>query len=319
MAKVLVLDPVHAAGLEILRAAPGIDCVHLPEPTEPEIAEQLADAEVLILRGRHLPQQFFAQAAKLRLVSRHGVGCDNLDFDLLREKGVTVAVAADSNYLSVAEHAFALALAALKQLPAGDLAVRSAAWGRRESLCTRELNGATVLVVGYGRIGRAFATRVQAFGADCLIYDPALSDDRELAPGQVRVVTLEAGLAAADVVSLHVPNLPETRNLLSASRLECMRDGAILVNTARGGIVDETALLEGLDRGRPAIYATDVLASEPPAPNDPLLQRADVILTPHSAALTAEAARRMSERAAQNAVDFLSGALAEEMTALRPS
>ena len=319
MAKVLVLDPVHAAGLEILDAAPGVDCVHLPEPTEPDIAEQLADAEVLILRGRRLPRALFAQAAKLRLVSRHGVGCDNLDFDLLQEMGVTVAVSADSNYLSVAEHAFALTLAGLKQLPAGDQAVRSSEWGRRENLGTRELNGATVLVVGYGRIGRAFATRVQAFGADCLIFDPVLSDDRALAPGQVRVVTLEAGLAAADVVSLHVPSSPETHNLLNAARLECMRDGAILVNTARGGIVDETALLDGLDRGRPALYATDVLASEPPAPDDPLLQRSDVILTPHSAALTTESARRMSERAAQNAVDFLSGDLAAEMTAFRPS
>ena len=128
-----------------------------------------------------------------------------------------------------------------------------------------------MLVVGYGRIGRAFATRVQAFGADCLVYDPALSDNAELAAGQVRVVTLEAGLATADVVSLHVPNLPETRNLFNASRLERMRDGSVLVNTARGGIVDEAALLEGLGRGRPAIYATDVLASEPPAPDDPLL------------------------------------------------
>lgn len=316
MVKVLVLDPVHEGGLDLLRAAPDVTCVHLAEPTESQIALHMADAEILILRGRKLPRGIFEQAPRLRLVSRHGVGCDNLDFDLMQDLGVTVAVAADSNYISVAEHAIALVLAGLKRLPVADEAVRSANWSLRDHLGARELKGAKVLVVGFGRIGQAFASRVSAFGAHCLVYDPFLkSDALEVTPVQ----TLEEGLVQADIVSLHLPNTATTANLLNAARLAQMRPGSLLVNTARGGIVDETALLEALNKRCPAIYATDVLAAEPPSPDDPLLNRPDVILTPHSAAMTQEAARRMSERAAQNALDFVAGELSPEMTAFRPS
>ncbi|WP_421708740.1 NAD(P)-dependent oxidoreductase [Algihabitans sp.] len=316
MVKVLVLDPVHESGLDLLRTAPDVTCVHLAEPKDAEIVRHMADAEILILRGRKLPRGAFEQAQKLRLVSRHGVGCDNLDFDLMQDLGVTVAVAADSNYVSVAEHAIALILAGLKRLPVADEAVRSANWSLRDHLGARELQGAKVLVVGFGRIGQAFASRVSAFGAQCLVYDPFLTSN----PCNVTPVeTLEDGLAQADIVSLHLPNTAETANLLDAARLAQMRPGSLLVNTARGGIVDEGALLEALNKRCPAIYATDVLASEPPSPDDPLLNRPDVILTPHSAAMTREAAQRMSERAAQNALDFLSGELSPEMTAFRPS
>ncbi|WP_119166613.1 hydroxyacid dehydrogenase [Algihabitans albus] len=318
MAKVLVLDPIHEAGLKILHEVPEIECVHLPDPTEPEIAAHLANAEVLVLRSRKLPRQVFERAGRLRLVSRHGVGCDNIDFDLMQQMGVTVAVAADSNYVSVAEHAMTLVLASLKRLPVADEAVRSANWSLRDHLGARELQGSKVLIVGFGRIGRAFASRVEAFGAACLVYDPFLSPDSVLTSGMSRVDTLEEGLDQADIVSLHLPNTSESVNLLDAGRLAQMRLGSILVNTARGGIVDEAALLTALNDKRPAIYATDVLASEPPASDDPLLNRPDVILTPHSAAMTKEAARRMSERSAQNAVDFLSGALLPEMTAFQP-
>ncbi len=318
MAKVLVLDPVHNAGLTILREAPGIACVHLPEPTEPDIARPMADADALILRGRRLPDSLFEGASRLRLVSRHGVGCDNLDFALMQKMKVTVAVAADSNYVSVAEHAMALTLAALKRLPDADRAVRDANWRLRDHLGARELLGAKVLVVGFGRIGRAFAARIEAFGAHCLIYDPFLDAKQSLTSNQSAVASLEEGLVQADIVSLHLPNTEQSVNLLDATRLEQMREGSILVNTARGGIVNESALLESLDRRRPALYATDVLATEPPLPGDPLLRRPDVIFTPHSAAMTDAAARRMSERAAQNAVDFLSGGLSADMIAFQP-
>lgn len=318
MAKVLVLDPVHDAGLAILREAPGVEYVHLPEPAEPDIVHHMADADALILRGRRLPDSIFEQASRLRLVSRHGVGCDNVDFALMQKMKVTVAVAADSNYVSVAEHAMALTLAALKRLPDADRAVREANWSLRDHLGARELQGSRVLVVGFGRIGRAFATRIEAFGAYCLVYDPFLVADQTPTPSQTPVATLEEGLAEADIVSLHLPNTEQSVNLLDAARLQHMREGSILVNTARGGIVNEGALLESLDKRRPAIYATDVLATEPPLPGDPLLSRPDVIFTPHSAAMTDAAARRMSERAAQNAVDFLSGALSAEMIAFQP-
>ena len=318
MTKILVIDPIHEDGLALLRARPDVALVHLLEPTEGAVAEHMADAEVLILRGRRLAPEHFERAGRLRLVSRHGVGCDNLDLEALGARGVGVAVSADANRISVAEHAFALMLAAAKRLPAADRAVRSGGWGARDRLGTREIAGAAVLVLGYGRIGRAFAARAAAFEARVTVHDPALPDGAALPEGHARADALGDAVGAADVVSLHLPLTADTANLIGADLLARFRRGAILVNTARGGIVDEGALLEALDAGAPAIYATDVLASEPPEADDPLLARDDVILTPHSAATTAEGMRRMATGAAQNALDFIDGRLDPAMTVLEP-
>lgn len=318
MTKVFVIDPVHEDGLVLLRARPDVALVHLPEPTEEAIAEHMADAEVLILRGRTLAPEHFARARRLRLVSRHGVGCDNLDLEALGARGVGVAIAADANRIAVAEHAFALMLAAAKRLPAADRAARSGGWGARDRLDTREIAGATLLILGFGRIGRAVAARAAAFEARVTVHDPFLPSDAVLPEGFARADVLEDAVSAADVVSLHLPLTAQTAGLVGAKLLSRFRPGAILVNTARGGIVDEVALAAALDAGAPAIYATDVLASEPPAADDPLLGRDDVILTPHSAATTAEGLRRMATGAAQNALDFIDGRLDPAMTVLKP-
>lgn len=318
MAKVLALDPIHEDGLALLRARPDVELVHLSEPTEAEIAEHMRDAVAVILRARRLDDDLYRQAPNLRLVSRHGVGCDNLKFDLLRGLGIGVAVASDSNFVSVAEHAMTLTLAACKNLVRAERAARGGDWAARENLGARDLDGAATLVLGFGRIGRAYARRAAAFGARIAVFDPFLPDDAALPEGCVRAGDLGAALAEADVVSIHMPRTAETANLFGADMLARMKPGAILVNTARGGIVDETALLAALDAGRPGFYATDVLADEPPAADDPLLARDDVIVTPHSAAMTAQGAMRMATRSAQNVLDFLDGRLAEDMIALAP-
>ncbi|MEM7499849.1 MAG: hydroxyacid dehydrogenase [Pseudomonadota bacterium] len=312
MTKVLVLDPIHADGVAMLKARSEIDLVHLPEPPDDEIARQMRDAEALLLRGRTLPRTVFEEAGQLRLVSRHGVGCDNLDLDLLRARGIRVAISADANWLSVAEHTLALMFAAAKALPLGDRAARDGRWAIRDHLGTREIAGSDVLVLGFGRIGRAVAERCAALGARVRVHDPACSQT----PPFESAPDLLAAAGKADFVSVHIPRTPETTNLIGADVLARLRPGAILVNTARGGIVDEGALLDAL-RTRPlARYATDVLADEPPRADDPLLERDDVILTPHSAAMTAEAARRMAVGAAQNILDFIDGHLAPEMTVI---
>lgn len=318
MAKVLVLDPVHEAGLDRLRAAPGIDLVYLPEPDETSIRAHLGDADAVILRARRLPESAFRSAGRLRLVSRHGVGCDNLDFGLMAACGITVAITANANFVSVAEHAFALMLAACKRIPQGDAAVRANRWSVREALGAREIMGARLLVIGFGRTGSAFAERARAFGAQILVHDPMLPPDTHLPEGYQRIGRLEEGLSQADIVSLHVPATPRTHHLIGPSELALMPTGSILINTARGGIVEEKALPPALEALRPALYATDVLDSEPPAPDDPLLSHDQVILTPHSAAMTNEGTMRMSDHAAQNVLDFLSGRLRPEMVAFAP-
>lgn len=319
MAKVLALDPIHEDGLALLRARSDVELVHLPTPTDATILEHLKDAEAVILRARRLEDDMYRHAPKLRLVSRHGVGCDNLKFDLLRDLGIGVAIASDSNLVSVAEHAMMLTLAACKNVVRAERAARNGHWSARENLGARDLDGAAVLVVGFGRIGQAYAQRAAAFGARITVYDPFLPEAAPLPDGYGRAGDLAGALTATDVVSIHIPRTADTANMFGAETLKHMQPGAILVNTARGGIVDEAALLAALDAGRPGFYATDVLADEPPAPDDPLLGRDDVIVTPHSAAMTAQGAIRMATRSAQNVLDFLDGTLAQEMIALAPS
>jgi phosphoglycerate dehydrogenase-like enzyme len=319
MVKLLVLDPIHNDGLALLRTRDDIDLVHLDTPTDAQIARHMPDADVLLLRGRHLAREHWTSAQKLRMVTRHGVGCDNIDFDLMAQKGITVAVTADANYVSVAEHACTLMLAGSRNLIVGDHAVRSGQWTLREDLGAREIQGAALLVVGFGRIGQAFAARATGFGVSLLIYDPFLAPDAPLPHGAVRVPDLPSALSHADIISLHLPRTDHTADLFDATMLANCRRGALLINTGRGGIVEETALLQALENGTIRCYATDVLANEPPARNDPLLARDDVIVTPHSAAMTQQGAVRMATRSAQNALDFIDGTLASEMMAFRPS
>lgn len=317
MRKVLILDPVHEGGPALLQADAGYTHVHLPEPDDAAILREIADADALVLRARRLPEATWRAAKKLRLVSRHGVGCDNLDFDLLKSLGISVAIAAGSNNVSVAEQAMTLALAGCKRLIRADAAVRGHEWAIRDHLGARDMAGSAVLVIGFGQIGQAFARRAAAFEASILIHDPVLPQDAPLPEGFRRVATLEEGLSAADIISIHVPYLPQTAGMISTPQFAAMRKGAILVNTARGGIVDETALLAALDAGQPQIYATDVLADEPPAADNPLLAREDVILAPHSAAMTAQGAMRMSAFAAQNILDYFRGGLPDSKLVLK--
>ncbi len=316
MVKVLALDPIDDAGLSLLRARDDVALVYLPNPTDTEISEHMRDTEALILRARKIENDIYKNAPKLRLISRHGVGCDNLNFDVLRNLGVTVAIASDSNLVSVAEHAMMLTLAACKNLILAQRAVFEHNWSARQDLSARDFAGSKTLVIGFGRIGRAYAERAAAFGAEIVVFDPYISNRTSLPSDYERAVQLENAVAQADIISIHMPRTEETANLFDTVILSQLKNGAILVNTARGGLVDEAALLTELNTGRGIRYATDVLLAEPPGTEDPLLQRDDVIITPHSAAMTKQGTIRMATRSAQNVLDFLDGRLASDMIAL---
>lgn len=318
MIKVLALDPIHQEGLALLQARREIELVHLPEPSEKSIAAHIRDAEILLLRGRRLDPRHFDVAKSLRLVTRHGVGCDNLNFAQMAQKGVTVAVTADANYTSVAEHAMMLMLAACRNLLTADRTVRTGEWADRDGLGARDVLGSTILVVGFGRIGQAFAQRAAVFGARIAYYDPFLPGGADIPAAMRREHDLAEAVSVADIVSLHLPHTGQTANLIDAELMARFRPGSILVNTGRGGIVDETALVEALDSGRLGSYATDVLSSEPPSAEDLLLRRDDVLFTPHSAAMTRQGAMRMAVGAAQNALDFIDGTLPQRMVAFAP-
>jgi D-3-phosphoglycerate dehydrogenase / 2-oxoglutarate reductase len=245
-----------------------------------------------------------ARAARLRIVSRHGVGYDSVDLDALNARGIALAIVGDVNSVSVAEHAMMLLLAAEKRALRADRAVRVGDWNWRNRLEQRELAGKRLLILGYGRTGRHLARIAAGFGMQVRAVDPFLAS-RGWPDGPAAPTDLAGGLGWADAVSVNLPRAD--RPLIGAAELSLLKPGAVLVNTARGGIVDEAALIAALQSGRLAAAGLDVFDDEPPALGHPLLAMDQVILSPHIAGLSIESAERMAVASVRNALDFLSG------------
>ena len=244
-------------------------------------------------------------AARLRIVSRHGVGYDSVDLRSLNERGIALAVVGDVNSVSVAEQAMMLLLAAAKRVIRSDRAVRDGDWGWRNRLEPTELWRKRLLIVGFGRSGRHLARMATGFGMDIRAFDPFLAD-RGWPDGSVSPVAgLPEGLAWADFVSVHAPR--GDRPAVGAAELAMMRPTAVLVNTARGGVVDESALIAALSGERLAAAGLDVFDDEPPSPGNPLFAMDRVVLSPHVAGLTAECAERMAVSSVRNVLDFFAG------------
>jgi D-3-phosphoglycerate dehydrogenase len=309
MSRVLVLGQINEAGLSILRARSGLALDLLPGASDAELIARIADVEAILVRTNPLSAAVLDAAPRLKVVSRHGVGYDNVDLVALDRRRIPLTVVGDVNAVPVAEQALFLMLALAKHGLAHDRATRGGNWSFRERFASGELAGKRLLLLGFGRIGRAVAARAAAFDMEVAAYDPYVAGDAIAAAGVRRVTALHAGLAAADYVSLHLPLSPETRNVIDAAALAAMRPGARLICTARGGLIDEAALVEALRSGRLAGAGLDVFASEPPARDDPLLALDNVVLSPHIGALTQECGVRMAEVSARNVLAGLDGTL----------
>jgi D-3-phosphoglycerate dehydrogenase len=271
-------------------------------PRGEELAALLSDADGLIVGAIPLTAAHFAAAPRLRVVAMHGVGVDHIDLAAARQHGVTVTNAPGSNDASVADLAVALMLACLRHLPAGDRAARDGCWG---GIIGEELTGKTVGILGWGRIGRGVARRLAGFDVEIVAHDPYVSASEIEASG-ARAMALDDLLQTSDIVSLHLPLTAETSNLLDARRLALMRPSAYLINTARGGIVDEEVLARRLREGHLRGAGLDCFAVEPPVDN-PLLELPSVVVSPHIGAQTREAVSRMGTMAATNVIRVLGG------------
>jgi phosphoglycerate dehydrogenase-like enzyme len=241
-------------------------------------------------------------AAGLRVIARVGVGTDSIDLTAARRHGIAVCTTPGANASSTADHAVALMLAALRRVPEHDRAVRAGGWSRTGAAVPWELNGTTVGLVGYGAIGRLVHRRLSGFRVRVLVADPRVP------PGTdgVEMVGLDELLAASDVVSLHAPLTAATAGLLDAGRIALMRPDAVLVNTARGGLVDERALVAALASGRLRAAALDVFEVEPPVRRR-LLALPNVVLTPHVGGVSERSVREMTRRATGAVLDVLAG------------
>ena len=307
MYRILVSDPLEATGLKMLRDS-GHEVREVSGDEKARLAEILPDYDALVVRsGTQVTADLLRAGKNLKVVGRAGIGVDNVDIPTATELGILVVNAPTANLLSATEHTFALMLGLARNVAAADADIKSGQWNRKKWVGA-ELQGKTLGVVGFGRIGRQVARRAQAFDMNILVYDPFLDGDlvrRENAEPR----TLEALLAEADVVTLHVPLSDETRNLLSAERIAGIKHGALLVNCARGGVVDEEALLAALESGQVAGAGVDVFAKEP-LEDYTLAQHPRVVATPHLGAQTREAQVRISTDTAQMVLRALDGSLA---------
>lgn len=310
MQKVLIAGNIHPDGLALLRARDGLEIELITDPGATFAPEALAGADALLIRYGVLTAEQAAAMPKLRIVSRHGVGCDNLPVAELGARGVPVTIVGPVNAVSVAEHVLAMLMALVKQIQPYDAATRSGNWMIRESLAVGELSGKRLMLLGFGRIGREVARRALAFDMDVSAYDPFVDDDAIRAAGCTPVADWRAALGEVDALSLHLPASAETRGMIGKDELARMKPSAIVLNAARGGMVDEAALYEALS-GRMAQGGAglDCFASEPVPTDLPLLSLPNLVVSPHSAALSREAARRMGVVAAQNVIDGLNGKL----------
>ncbi len=305
MPHLLIAGKLHSAGLALLDREDGVTFDYVEEVSEPSYAPLIGKADGLVIRTQPLSAATIADAARLKIVSRHGVGYDSVDVAALNKRRIPLCVVGDVNSLSVAEHAMMLILACSKQAIRADRAARTGPWGWRNALEAGEISGKRLLIIGYGRSGRQLAEMAKGFRMEICAYDPLLRE-RGWPDGRVSpVVSLLDGLALADVVSVHVPK--SGRPILGANEFSCIKPGAIVVNTARGGIIDEAALASALADGRVSAAGLDVFDDEPPANDHPLLGFDQVVLSPHIAGLTQQAAERMAVSSVRNVIDFFAG------------
>lgn len=317
-ARVMVVGRIHEAGLSILRARKGLEIEEITGADAQIPREGLAQCDALLIRTGTMTEDDVALAGRLRVVARHGVGCDNLPLNALTRRGIPVVIVGPVNAISVAEQAMTMMLALSKRIWDHDSAVRTGDWSYRNSLASAEFFGKTLLLLGLGRIGKEVARRACAFGLKVLVHDPFVSAGAVSELGAVKVDDWRAVLDRVDFLSLHLPLNADTRNIVGADVLARIRPDAKIINVARGGLVDEQALYQALsDRMRTGGAGLDTFEHEPPRPDTPLFGLSNVMLSPHSAAMTAEAARRMAEVAARNIVAGLSGTLDPELVVNR--
>jgi len=301
--KILITDGLEADGQSLLHAAAQVDD---RDGISPEaLAQTLGEYDALIVRGRtRVTRQLLGLAPRLKVVGRSGVGVDNIDLPAAAEREVKVVNAPNSTSVAVAELAFGMLLALARRLPYADRTMKQGEWVKK-SLQGIELSGKSLGVIGMGNIGSAVASRAAAFGMQSMGYDPLL-DDNEIARRGAQPVSLHELFECADFITLHVPLTEATRGLIDAASLACMKRGVYIVCTARGGIIDEAALLAALDAGHVAGTALDVFAQEPPGLTK-LVEHERVIATPHIGAQTAEAQARAAVDIAHEVLRALRG------------
>ncbi|MBN2116414.1 MAG: hydroxyacid dehydrogenase [Anaerolineales bacterium] len=300
---ILITDGLDVRGQSILRAAANVN-FRESTPAD-ELINVIADYDALIVRGQtRVTAAVMDAAPRLKVVGRAGVGVDNIDLEAAKKHNITVVNAPSSTTVAVAELTVGLLLTVAREIPRADSAMKQGQWLKKEFEGI-ELNGKTLGIIGFGRIGTEVGKRASAFGMNVITYDPNVLL-HELEHGNAEPVSLQDLCAWSDFISLHLPLNVQTRDLIGPQAISQMRDGVRIISTARGGIIDEAALLEALNSGKVAGAALDVFEQEPPGLTE-LVSHPRVIATPHIGAQTAEAQSRAAEDIANEVLSALQG------------
>jgi D-3-phosphoglycerate dehydrogenase len=306
MPRILVTDPVAEEGLALLRAEPVIEVVIAPAlAKDPSgLRDALCESDGLIVRsGTQVTAEVLEGQKRLRAIARAGVGVDNIDVGAATRAGIVVMNTPGGNTVSTAEHTVALMLALARNVAAANESLKAGRWERTKYTGT-QLEGKTLGIVGLGRVGLAVARRALGFGMKVVGFDPFLTPERAAELGVESVPRLDELWPRCDFLSLHTPLSAETRQMVDARVLGLLRPGARIINCARGGLIDESALLDALNSGKVAGAAIDVFDPEPPPAGYPLVKHPKVLATPHLGASTEEAQVAVSEEAARLLIDF---------------
>ncbi|MEG3191255.1 phosphoglycerate dehydrogenase [Lysobacter sp. D1-1-M9] len=308
--KVLACDGIHDDGLALFRQADWEVAVSDPIKDPAALARALDGVDVLLVRSATpVTAEAIAAAPHLRVIGRAGAGVDTIDVEAATTRGIAVMNAPDGNTLAAAEHAISLLFALARHIPRADAGMKAGQWPKA-GLTGFELEGKKLGVIGLGRIGGTVARKAQGIGMEVAAHDPFLPASAA-GNGSVALKTLDELLAWADILTLHIPRTRETTNLLSEARMRAMKPGGYIINAARGGLLDEAALLRLLEEGHLAGAALDTFATEPLQPDSPLRSNPKLILTPHLGASTSEAQQAVSTILARQILDFVgTGAVA---------
>ncbi|ENN96738.1 D-3-phosphoglycerate dehydrogenase [Methanocaldococcus villosus KIN24-T80] len=310
MVKILITDPIHEEAIKILKELGEVEIA--TDLSKEELLNKIKDVNILIVRsGTYVDREIIDAGKNLKIIARAGVGVDNIDVDYATEKGIIVVNAPDASSISVAELTMGLILAAARNIPQANNSVKSGKWERKKFKGI-ELYGKILGVVGLGRIGQQVVKRAKAFGMEVIAYDPYIPKEVAENLGVKLLNDLNELCKMADIITLHVPLTPKTKHMIGEEQINLMKKNAIIVNCARGGLIDEKALYKALKEKRIKAAALDVFEKEPPKDN-PLLKLDNLICTPHLGASTEEAQKAAGIIIAEQIKKILNGELAENV------
>ncbi|MDB3863221.1 hydroxyacid dehydrogenase [Alphaproteobacteria bacterium] len=302
--KVAIVGTVHQKGLEFLKDNE-FEVLEVSDFDNQNLKNELKFVDGILLRTSKLDKDILSHCINLKIISRHGVGYDNVDIDFLNKNKIALGITSTSNAVSVAEHVMSFFIYLTKNLSLSDSLVKQGNFERRSTLPNFfELFEKKVLIVGFGRIGREVAKRCQGFDMNVYVYDPFL-DNNLIKKYNCIPIDKNEGLALADFVTIHLPLNENTRNFISKTELNLMKKNSVIVNTSRGGIINENSLYEALNSKLIKGAGIDVFEFEPPNSDHPFFNLDNILLTPHNAALTLECRERMSLEASENIAYYL--------------